>query len=49
MFGMHTFVKRGQQVKIKFFWSEIGISVDVLDATIDNLIHVLARFWKRRQ
>ena len=45
-FGMHTFVKRGQKVKVKLFRSEFGSSVDGLDATIENLVHIAARVFE---
>src|SRR5882724_2401772 len=47
-FSMHTFVKRRQQVKVKFFRIELGKSVDVLNATIENLVHIAARLFERR-
>src|SRR5215510_12869187 len=42
-FGMHAFMERGQQVKVKLFRRELGSSVDILNGTIEHLVHIAAR------
>ena len=42
-------MKRGQQVEVKFFHSELGTSVDGVNAAIENLVHITARVFERRQ
>src|SRR5215510_6901530 len=42
-FGMHAFMERGQQVKVKLFRCELGSSVDIFNGTIENLVHIAAR------
>src|SRR5262249_13197157 len=42
-FGMHAFMERGQQVKVKRFRCELGSSFDILNGTIENLVHIAAR------
>src|SRR5262245_57942910 len=38
-FGMHAFMERGQQVKVKLLRGELRSPVDVFDATLENIVH----------
>src|SRR4030095_6458812 len=46
-FGMHAFMERGEQIKVNLFRRELGSSVDMLNAAIENLIHIPARVLER--
>src|SRR4029434_1899736 len=46
-FGMHAFLERGQQIKVNLFRREFGSSVDMLNAAIENLIHIPPRVLER--
>src|SRR5262249_4605125 len=48
-FAMHAFVERGQQVKVKLLRRELSSPVDVFDAPLENIVHILTSIVERRQ
>src|SRR5262249_14095000 len=46
-FGVHAFMEGGQQIKVKLFRREPGSFVDILNGTIENLVHIAAGVLER--